>query len=102
MSFLEKYNNPKKIILKDKEGFSIAILTIADIWIPDFEKEAISVYGTNDLLHPAVNYLVNKIGTLIENREKIKKISINARKFIEDNHNYKSIASVYENKWTNP
>ena len=51
---------------------------------------------------PDVNYLVNKIGTLIENREKIKKISINARKFIEDNHNYKSIASVYENKWTNP
>ena len=50
---------------------------------------------------PNVNYLVNKISALIENPEKIKKISINARKFIEDHHNYKSIASIYENKWIN-
>ena len=50
---------------------------------------------------PNVNYLVNKISALIENPEKIKKISINARKFIEVYHNYKSIASIYENKWIN-
>jgi len=58
--FADNIGNEEEIILKDKEGFSIAILTVADIWIPDFERESILVYGTNDPLHPAVNYLVNK------------------------------------------
>ena len=30
---------------------------VESIWKPDFNKEADLVYGTNDRLHPAVNYL---------------------------------------------
>ena len=58
-SFLTKIKNQKKITLRDKEGFPLAILKINDIWEPDLEKEAISVYGTNDVNHPGVNYLYN-------------------------------------------
>ena len=90
------------------QGYNaLEAMSMGKVVITGAEKEWLKYYkikedtiAINAL--PDVNYLVNKIGTLIENREKIKKISINARKFIEDNHNYKSIASAYENKWTNP
>ena len=90
------------------QGYNaLEAMSMGKVVITGAEKEWLEYYkikedtiAINAL--PDVNYLVNKIGTLIENREKIKKISINARKFIEHNHNYKSIASVYENKWTNP
>ncbi|MDC1492746.1 glycosyltransferase [Flavobacteriaceae bacterium] len=48
---------------------------------------------------PDINYLVEKISILIENPEKIKSISINARKFIEKQHSYKNVADIYEEKW---
>jgi len=48
-----------KITLRDKEGYALAVLTISDVWTPDLEKEAKSVYGTTDSTHPAVNYLLN-------------------------------------------
>ena len=35
-------------------------MTIESIWKPNFEKESNLVYGTNDILHPAVNYLLNQ------------------------------------------
>jgi len=57
--FANKIKEQEKITLRDKEGFALAILTISDIWIPDLEKEAQSVYGTIDTSHPAVNYLMN-------------------------------------------
>ena len=50
----------KKIALRDKEGFLIAIMTIKDIWKIDKEKEANYVYGTTNKSHPGVNYLFNK------------------------------------------
>ena len=58
--FADIIKNEEKITLKDKEGFSLAILNIEDIWTPDFEQESVSVYGTYDSIHPAVNYLLNK------------------------------------------
>ena len=48
---------------------------------------------------PETNYLVNKLTDLINNPEKIESISVNARKFIENHHDFKSIASIYEDKW---
>ena len=47
------------IILKDKEGFSIAVLEVEDKWEPDLYKEAELIFGTKDLSHPAVDYLLN-------------------------------------------
>ena len=49
----------EKITLRDHEGFAIAVLTISDIYTPDFKQEAQAVYGTTDETHPAVNYLYN-------------------------------------------
>ena len=48
-----------KITLRDHEGFALAVLTISDIYRPDFKVEAQAVYGTTDETHPAVNYLYN-------------------------------------------
>ena len=50
----------EKIVLRDKEGFAIALLTINDIWNPDKEKEAALVYETTDINHPGVNVLLNE------------------------------------------
>ena len=49
-----------KIILKDKEGFSLAEMKISDIWEPNKKIEAEKVYGTLDESHPGVDYLLNQ------------------------------------------
>ena len=49
-----------KLVLRDKEGFALAVLTIGEIWKPDRKKEAEQVYGTIDETHPGVNYLVHE------------------------------------------
>ena len=46
--------------MRDKEGFSLAVMTIGDIWKPDRKKEAEQVYGTIDETHPGVNYLLHE------------------------------------------
>ncbi|RZO97868.1 MAG: glycosyltransferase family 1 protein [Flavobacteriales bacterium] len=68
------------------------------------EKEWLEHYGVSEdgiaiNALPDVNYLVEKLSILIENPKKIKDISINARKFIEDHHNYDNVANIYESKW---
>jgi sulfate adenylyltransferase len=54
-----KLSRGDKLVLRDKEGFPLAILHIKDIWKPDLKAEAQSVFGTVDETHPAVNYLLN-------------------------------------------
>ena len=49
----------ENITLKDKEGFSIAVLEVEDKWEPDLNKEAELIFGTKDLSHPGVDYLLN-------------------------------------------
>jgi sulfate adenylyltransferase len=49
-----------KLVLRDKEGFALAVLTIGEIWKPDQKKEAEQIYGTMDETHPGVNYLVHE------------------------------------------
>ena len=56
----EKLAEKDKLVLRDKEGFALAVLTISDIWKPDRKKEAEQVYGTTDETHPGVNYLVHE------------------------------------------
>jgi len=68
------------------------------------EKEWLEHYGVSEdgiaiNALPDVNYLVEKLSILIENPTKIKDISINARKFIEDHHSYDNVANIYESKW---
>ena len=57
--FSKKLINKDKITLRDREGFPLALMTINDIWRPNFKKESELVYGTKNEDHPAVSYLVN-------------------------------------------
>lgn len=50
---------------------------------------------------PNENYLVEKLSFLIENPEKIKQISLNARRFVEENHDYIKVAKQYLKCWKN-
>ena len=52
------------IALRDMEGTLIATLKISDMWRPDKAREAIAVYGADDLAHPGVSYLHNVAGTV--------------------------------------
>ena len=62
--FSKGLNTGEKIVLRDPEGIAIAILTISDSWVPDREKEAEQVYGSKDIVHPAVNYLLKQSGAI--------------------------------------
>ncbi len=59
-SFIKKIINQNKITLKDKEGFPLAILDITDIWKPDYMLESKLIYGSLDIKHPGINYLMKK------------------------------------------
>jgi sulfate adenylyltransferase len=47
------------IALRDPEGVLIATMEVADNWTPDKSREARLVFGTEDEIHPGVNYLMN-------------------------------------------
>ena len=73
--FSKKLTVGDKVTLKDKEGFSIAIIKIDDIWEPDLNKEAELVFGTKDCSHPGVDYLINQTNSVYIGG-KIKTITI--------------------------
>ncbi|MDA9061167.1 adenylyltransferase, partial [Planktomarina temperata] len=52
------------IALRDPEGVILATMTVTDRWTPDKDREAEQVFGTNDMAHPAVNYLHNTAGAV--------------------------------------
>ena len=59
----EKFSVGDRVALNDPEGFLLAIMTINDIWRPDKEVEAGSVYGTTDpAKHPGVMQLYDRVG----------------------------------------
>ena len=49
-----------QLILRDKEGFALATLTISDIWRPDRSLEAEQLFGSTDPRHPGANYLLEQ------------------------------------------
>ncbi|KAJ2961323.1 hypothetical protein NQZ79_g3415 [Umbelopsis isabellina] len=47
-----------RITLRDpRDDQALAILTVDDVYRPDKTKEAVNVYGADDVAHPAVHYL---------------------------------------------
>ena len=50
------------IALRDPEGVILAILSVTDKWTPDKAREAVRVFGADDIAHPAVNYLHHVAG----------------------------------------
>ncbi len=49
-----------KVALRDAEGVMIAILHVEEVWQPDRNAEAKSVFGTTSQAHPGVAYLMNR------------------------------------------
>jgi sulfate adenylyltransferase len=60
--FAETVETGETIALRDREGVLIATLEISDKWQPDKAREAQLAFGSEDLKHPAVNYLMNVAG----------------------------------------
>lgn len=53
-----------RVTLRDpRDDNALAIITIDDVYIPDKVHEAQTVFGVgaNDLAHPAISYLHNKV-----------------------------------------
>ena len=96
--FASKVSNNNKIALRDKEGFILGILKIEDIWQPDLELEALSVFGTRDIKHPGVHYLFdiggkNYLGGKIE-----KVLHPHHYDYNELRHTPRELKSIFKNK----
>lgn len=57
----EAVKNQNQAALTDQEGFQLAIIEIDDIYEPDKSREALKIFGTDNIDHPGVKYLKNKI-----------------------------------------
>jgi len=60
--FADAIEPGQDIALRDAEGVILGVLSVTDKWTPDKAREAAKVFGTRDLAHPAVNYLMNVAG----------------------------------------
>ncbi|HEY6301532.1 MAG TPA: bifunctional sulfate adenylyltransferase/adenylylsulfate kinase [Terriglobales bacterium] len=49
-----------KIALRDPEGVMLAVLHVEDVWQPDRQAEAQSVFGSTSAAHPGADYAINK------------------------------------------
>ena len=49
-----------KIALRDPEGVMLAVLHVEDVWQPDRQEEAKSVFGSTSPGHPGVGYLLKQ------------------------------------------
>jgi len=98
--FAGTIKNEEKITLRDQEGFALAVLTITDIWQPDLEEECSAVYGTTDITHPAVNYLLN-IGNKVYVGGSLKGISLpHHYDYQNDRHTPEELQTLFsENGW---
>ncbi|SFC72768.1 bifunctional sulfate adenylyltransferase/adenylylsulfate kinase [Tropicimonas isoalkanivorans] len=60
--FADSIEIDQDIALRDPEGVILAIMSISDRWTPDKSREAETVFGADDIAHPAVNYLHHHAG----------------------------------------
>lgn len=58
--FAESVTLGEDIALRDQEGVILATMTVTDRWTPDKHREAMGVFGADDIAHAGVNYLHNK------------------------------------------
>ena len=50
------------IALRDQDGMIYATMTVTDRWVPNKSRDAENVFGADDDVYPAVNYLHNVTG----------------------------------------
>ena len=58
-AFADEVTEGDMIALRDREGVVIATMKIGEIWEPDKGREAASVFRTEDVAHPGVDFLIN-------------------------------------------
>jgi len=58
-AFAASLKTGDRIALRDHEGVLLATMDVTDIWEADKAREAQLVFGTTDVLHPGVHYLMN-------------------------------------------
>ena len=107
LQYIELYN--KAHVLLDQvyafdQGYNaLEAMAKGKIVFTGAEKEFEDYYNLQDAVNinakPDVNYLVEQLCQLIENPEKIVRISKNARAFIEKEHDYIKIAKKYLEVW---
>jgi sulfate adenylyltransferase len=61
-SIARSIESGQSVALRDPEGFLLAVMHMEDVWRADKKKEAETVYGTLDVDHPGVDYLLNISG----------------------------------------
>lgn len=60
--FASQLKMGEQIILADDENTPLALLTVSSNWQPNKNDEAMFVFGTTDMKHPAVHYLHEQAG----------------------------------------
>ena len=58
----DELSEGQDLVLRDHEGYPLAVLTIAEMWLHNKTHEAEAVFGTLDSAHPAVDYLMTRVG----------------------------------------
>lgn len=58
--FAETLKTGDSLALRDPEGVMLAALHIEEIWQPDREAEVENVYGSKDINHPGINFILNQ------------------------------------------
>lgn len=61
--FAASVNLGEDILLCDSDNSVLASMKVTDKWQPDKKLEAKSIFATEDLMHPGVNYLFNSMGS---------------------------------------
>ena len=51
----------ERVVLCDQFGNPLAVMTIEDRWQPDKALEVNNVYGSDDMAHPGVRYVINQM-----------------------------------------
>jgi sulfate adenylyltransferase len=62
--FARELKAGQEIVLRDREGVALTIMTVEDAWEPDKRLEAVQVFGCDDTAHPAVRYLMHRAGPI--------------------------------------
>ncbi|HLB67552.1 MAG TPA: bifunctional sulfate adenylyltransferase/adenylylsulfate kinase [Thermoplasmata archaeon] len=59
----ERLSKGERLALRDPEGMILAVMNISAVWQPDRELEAQAVFGSTDMNHAGVRYLLRDTGT---------------------------------------
>jgi len=106
--YIEKYNSAHilldQVFAYDQGYNALEAMAKGKVVFTGAETEFLERYNLKEdevciNSHPDSGYLFNKLENLILNPEKLTSISVNARQFIESEHDYITIAKKYLEVW---